>query len=234
MRLQTLALLTLGLLAGSPARSEPPAGCPNQFEYDVVQLVNQQRLAAGTGLRPLTIDTRLVAAAQRHSDDMAARSFFSHTGSDGSTFVVRIDAAGYLPWSFVGENIAAGQTTPAAVVAAWMGSPGHRANILSPDFDHIGVGYAANPAATYRHYWTQDFGRTSSALHAPKDLCGPECSDGIDDDGDGKTDYPADTQCLAASGISENPALACGLGFEQVVILPALLRLRRRSETRHG
>ena len=226
MRATVLSLLVVGLLAAPRALAEPPAGCPNQFEFDVARLVNEERLAAG--LAPLEIDVRLMVAAQRHSDDMAANSFFSHFGSDDSTFDVRVQDAGYVPWLRLGENIAAGQTSPEAVMAAWMNSPGHRANILDPDFDHIGVGYATS-GTYYRFFWTQEFGSTSSVLQSTLAFCGPECSDGIDNDGDLLVDFPADLQCNAATDALENPPLTrCGLGAELVALLPPLLWLRGR------
>lgn len=58
-------------------------------------------------------------------------------------------------------EIAAGYTTPAAVVNGWMMSPGHCMNIMSGNFKEIGVGYAYNSMSSYKHYWTQDFGRRS-------------------------------------------------------------------------
>src|SRR5919109_1185606 len=68
--------------------------------------------------------------------------------------------AGYTGWSAIGENIAAGYPTPEAVVAGWMSSPGHRANILSPNFTEIGIGLAQG--GKYGSYWTQDFGTRPS------------------------------------------------------------------------
>ena len=67
--------------------------------------------------------------AQAHSQDMADRDFFSHTGSDGRSPFQRMRDAGYS-YRRAAENIAAGSTSPAEVVDMWMGSPGHRANIL--------------------------------------------------------------------------------------------------------
>jgi uncharacterized protein YkwD len=80
----------------------------------------------------------------------------SHTGSDGSDPGQRITRAGYI-WRTYGENVAAGYTTPESVVAGWMQSDGHRANILNPAFRDIGVGYAYGASSTYKHYWTQVF-----------------------------------------------------------------------------
>jgi uncharacterized protein YkwD len=126
----------------------------------ILCLVNRQRARAG--LRKLSPDRRLRAAAQRHSRDMVARRYFDHTSPDGHTLMRRVTAAGYRA-SWAGENIAwgtAGLATPAATVRAWMSSPGHRVNILTPRFRHSGVGVAigtprgAGAGATYTH----DFG----------------------------------------------------------------------------
>lgn len=136
-----------------PKPSPRPTGTAEQ---QVFQLVNQQRAAAGCGA--LRSDSRLVNAARGHSRDMAVHDYFSHTGLDGSTFVDRIAAAGYPRTQAGGENIAAGYPTAAAVMAGWMGSPGHRANILNCGFKAIGVGLAHASDGTA--YWTQDFGRT--------------------------------------------------------------------------
>ena len=66
-------------------------------------------------------------------------------------------AAGY-PWSWAAENIAAGQTTPAAAVAGWLASPGHCSNIMDPNLEQLGVGYVYGPSSDWKHYWTQNFG----------------------------------------------------------------------------
>jgi uncharacterized protein YkwD len=128
------------------------------YAQQVVNLTNQERLRAGCP--PLTVSMQLVQAAQGHSEDMALRDFFSHTGSNGSSPADRINATGYQ-WRRWGENIAAGYSTPAAAVAGWMNSSGHRANILNCSFTEIGVGYYhLNPdrgSVNYRHYWTQVF-----------------------------------------------------------------------------
>ncbi|POM61103.1 hypothetical protein PHPALM_29935 [Phytophthora palmivora] len=99
--------------------------------------------------------------AGRHSNDMAANDFMSHTGSNGSTMSQRITAAGYA-WNSIAENVAAGQTNVDAVMTAWMNSPGHKANILSSKVTMFGCAYAYNAGSTYKHYWTQDFGMGTS------------------------------------------------------------------------
>jgi uncharacterized YkwD family protein len=122
-------------------------------EAEVLRLVNAERAEAGCG--PLVANATLVGVARAHSADMAARGYFSHTDPEGRSPFDRMRAAGYAGRA-MGENIAAGYTTPAAVMAAWMNSSGHRANILNCRFAEIGVGYAAG--GSFRHYWTQNFG----------------------------------------------------------------------------
>lgn len=107
----------------------------------------------------LTWNAALTQAAIGHSDDMVTHNFFSHTGSDGSTLGSRATAAGYI-WSSLGENIAAGQGTVAAVVDGWMKSDGHCANLMNAAYRDIGVAcVAGNSGTSYRTYWTQDFGK---------------------------------------------------------------------------
>jgi uncharacterized protein YkwD len=145
----------------SPSPSKPRAAKPMppmdlahmSAENAVLALVNAERAKAGCG--SLSVDGRLAGAARAHSMDMVVRDYFSHTTPDGVTFDKRITAAGYK-WSLVGENIAAGQPDPTAVMRAWMNSPGHRANILNCRFRQIGIGLAFD--SPRRPVWTQDFG----------------------------------------------------------------------------
>jgi uncharacterized protein YkwD len=104
----------------------------------------------------LTWNTRLAQAAAAHSHDMATNNFLSHTGSNGSTLVNRVDATGYVAIAW-GENVAGGPTSVDAVMAGWLASAGHCANIMSANFSEIGAACARNDASTYTRYWTQDF-----------------------------------------------------------------------------
>ncbi|WP_306214853.1 CAP domain-containing protein [Actinoplanes sp. RD1] len=123
------------------------------LERRVVSLVNEERRRAG---RPrLTEHPLLGAAARAHSADMAKREFYSHVSPEGSTVADRVAATGYL-FAAVGENIAWGQENPMQVVTAWMRSPGHRANILHPDYTELGVGVADHRRGAL--VWTQNFG----------------------------------------------------------------------------
>ena len=113
-------------------------------------LLNAER--AGRGLATLKVDRLLQRAALRHGGDMVANGYFAHEGRNGSQPAQRIRAAGYLSsgggWR-IGENLAWGTgdlATPRAIMAAWMNSPGHRANILLPAYREIGFGViAGNP-----------------------------------------------------------------------------------------
>ena len=118
-------------------------------EREVVRLVNAERKKAG--LSELKEDWQLSRVARYKSEDMQKNNYFSHTSPTyGSPFQMMKSFG--ISYRSAGENIARGQATPSAVVNAWMNSPGHRANILSPSFTHIGVGYEKRG-----NYWTQMF-----------------------------------------------------------------------------
>jgi len=111
---------------------------------------------------PLVMQHQLRRSARYHSQWMADTGTFSHDspgGPNGDTMVERINATGYSGWTRVGENIAAGYTTPADVVLGWMESDGHCRNVMNPDFNELGVGYYYDSGSTYRHWWTQNFGK---------------------------------------------------------------------------
>ncbi|DBA05299.1 TPA: hypothetical protein N0F65_007461 [Lagenidium giganteum] len=124
------------------------------FQEQLLDAVNKER--ANAGLPALCSNFKLDAAAQKHSEDMAAHNFMDHTGSDKSTMTTRVDGVQFQ-WSNLGENVAAGQQTVEDVMKSWMDSPGHKANILG-NFKYFGCGMAKNPNSEYGIYWTQDFG----------------------------------------------------------------------------
>jgi uncharacterized protein YkwD len=142
---------------------------PQSIEQQVIDLTNQQRRQNGCATA-LVLSPQLTAAASAHSQDMALHDLFSHTGSDGSTMVSRVVATSYS-YSQLAENIAAGHATAEEVIASWMTSPGHRANILNCNLRELGIGYYVQMddqsnvrldngqiGGPYRYYWTQDFG----------------------------------------------------------------------------
>ena len=120
----------------------------------LVDLTNAERRQAGT--TPLAVSAQLNLAAGRYADAMATLACFGHECAPVTRLSHRIEASGYGPFSFLGENVAAGQQTPEQVMAAWMASPGHRDNILNAEFVELGVGRASG--GPYKIYWAQEFG----------------------------------------------------------------------------
>ena len=104
---------------------------------------------------PLALDSFLNEAAQAHALDMSAQNFFSHTGSDGSSFVDRVRRTQFSG-SPIGENIAAGQRSPQEVVAGWVDSDGHCRNLMNPQATKLGVGYTTG--GQFGTLWVQVFG----------------------------------------------------------------------------
>jgi uncharacterized protein YkwD len=135
----------------------------------VLDLVNQARaqprrcgneqFGAAPALRASPL---LARAASAHARDMAERGNMSHTGGDGSTPAQRVTRAGYS-WSAVGENIAAGQRDADSVVKSWLGSPGHCANLMSPDYTETASGFATNASSQAGIYWAQVFAAPSAS-----------------------------------------------------------------------
>ena len=119
------------------------------YENEVIRLVNEIR--AENGLHKLTADWELSRVARYKSQDMKDNKYFSHTSPVyGSPFDMMKSFG--ITYRSAAENIAKGQSTPQAVVNAWMNSSGHRKNILSSSYTRIGVGYVASG-----NYWTQMF-----------------------------------------------------------------------------
>ncbi len=98
--------------------------------------ISVQRAGAGI-VRPLIHSPALQAAAQAHADDLNRTGTLSHTGSDGSTLMARVNRAGYDA-CVAAENVAAGQPDVRSTISDWMGSPGHRANLLNPQVTQFG------------------------------------------------------------------------------------------------
>lgn len=151
------------------SQMRPSAGDLPQIRLATLCLVNRERLSHGEGA--LKANVKLQTAAQGHSEDMSTGDYFEHDGRHGDTPLSRMRAAGYIFSSHigyaVGENIAWATlwlATPKAIVASWMASPGHRANILDATFRESGIGVSPHPLASLAHgqagaMYTQDFGR---------------------------------------------------------------------------
>lgn len=140
----------------------PRAAVRPHLARAAICLINRRRVERG--LRRLRLNRRLSRAAGRHTRDMVRRRYFSHVSRSGTDISDRLHRSGYLGGRFswtVGENLAWGsgrRGTPRQIVRAWMHSPGHRRNMLSPRFREIGIGVrlgapvrisASSPAATY-------------------------------------------------------------------------------------
>jgi uncharacterized protein YkwD len=134
----------------------------------VVQLVNDARAEGRrcgseryAAAPPLKISTSLTDAAENHARDMAKRKYFEHRGRDGSQPKDRVLRAGYQS-RLTGENIALGPQSAEEVVAGWLDSPGHCANIMDSRFVDIGVGLATGKQRG-QVYWVQEFGAPRAA-----------------------------------------------------------------------
>ena len=151
------AATTAPTSAPKPAATTAPtntSGNYTAFQKSIVQLVNKER--AAVGLNALTENADLDKVATLKSQDMVNLNYFDHTSPTyGSPFDM-ITQFG-IPYSYAGENIAYGQTSPEDVMNGWMNSPGHKANILNSNFTQIGVGVAKK--ANGQYVWTQTFTR---------------------------------------------------------------------------
>ncbi|MCZ0992830.1 CAP domain-containing protein [Streptomyces noursei] len=135
----------------TPAVARAATGTAAEYAQKVLDLVNAQRSQHGCG--PLAIDPHIQAAAQAHSDDMAARNYYAHDTPEGVDPGTRLTNAGFR-WQSWGENIFKSPNDPATAVDGWMNSPGHRANILNCSYTSTGVGVNLSSNGPW---WTQDF-----------------------------------------------------------------------------
>ena len=143
-----VALLALGACGAAPPPQEP-------WVAEMLGAVNARRAAAGVA--PLQLCGTLQSAAQGHSEFQASVSRMSHTGWGGTSMSQRADRSGYVGWNALAENVAAGAPDVRSVIDGWMNSAGHRTNLLSATYVHVGFGQARSGNGT--PFWTQDFGR---------------------------------------------------------------------------
>jgi len=152
-----LGLLALALITAYWSSVSPTlVGCAAMPQYAIQDLqtkgglTNEEQLAftllnadrEANGLAPLKLNLAVSAVAQQHAQDEIDRSFFAHNNPDGLSPFDRMHAAG-ITFRFAGENLAIDQDV-AAAEQALMNSPGHRANILSPDYTEVGIGIRFN------------------------------------------------------------------------------------------
>ena len=212
MRGLSLVVTSLVLVAGSllfslsglvfhPVQRVAASGsyCATPADLAILTDVNQHR--AANGLPPLVLSANLGDAATYHSQDMATHNYFSHELSDGTGWSQNIRNFGYDQNTWRGENIAAGNSDPNATYQQWLNSPGHNANMLSPNFTAIGIGHASDPASQWGNYWTQTFG---GYVDTPAVAC-----DGSDPNagysGPASDNAPAGAQQASQSGSGHAP-----------------------------
>jgi uncharacterized protein YkwD len=148
------------LAAGSPESEKSAVIQPESLSVDpeeqqMLRLINQHR--ADYGLHPLALSTPFMQAARWLSDDMASKSYMSHTDSLNRDPFTRMASFNALN-STRGENIAAGYGSAAETYQQWLGSPGHNSNMLTSSYSVIGIARAYNGKSGYGWYWTTDFG----------------------------------------------------------------------------
>lgn len=165
MRPLLIPIALLGLAGAAMVRAQTPASASaTAIQHRVVELVNDARARgrrcgkdyfAATG--PLLLSDALRKAATAHATDMARRNYFDHHAPDGSEPRDRVRNTGYR-WKLIGENIAFGPESAEEVVAGWLASPGHCANIMDPRFRDMGVAVAKGRKRGY-FYWAQELGQ---------------------------------------------------------------------------
>ena len=129
VKIATLSVISFGPIEAAQSSAITTA--------NIIALTNQSR--EGSGLKDLSENTQLDAAATAKAADMLAKGYFAHVTPDGRTPWDFITTAGYNYIS-AGENLAVNFTEAENVEDAWMNSPGHRANILNASFQEIGIG----------------------------------------------------------------------------------------------
>src|SRR5215831_16463265 len=137
----------------------PAAGAGTLISHRVLELANEARAHARrcgstpfAAAPPLALSSVLERAALEYAREMARYGYMDHTGRDGSSPAQRITRSGYR-WREVGENLARGMSKPEEVVAGWLRSPAHCANLMDPAFREMGVAYALNPRDEAGVYW---------------------------------------------------------------------------------
>ena len=124
----------------------------SEYATEVTNIVNQYRTEAG--LAPLNLSPSLCEAAEVRAAELL--SSFSHTRPNGQECFSALDGLG-IPYGYAGENIAAGQKSPSEVMNSWINSPGHKKNIMNPNFTNIGIACYYDASAPYSYYWVQVF-----------------------------------------------------------------------------
>ncbi len=155
-----LAATLVPLLVVAMISLVTPAQTPSLDSEEQAFLKNINDYRAQNGLGPLRVSIALTNSSKWFSGDMASNNYFpfNHVDSLGRDIVTRLTAFNYGYNSWRGENIAAGFADAASTFNQWKNSPSHNSNMLSSNYAVIGIGRVYNSGATYRWYWTTDFG----------------------------------------------------------------------------
>jgi uncharacterized protein YkwD len=159
-----LSVVSVGLAGPGPSTAHVTTSyagasgyCATSEELEVLKLINDYRKANGVGALKLT--QTLGAASEHHSKSMADYGYFDHfLIPENIKWSTNMFNHGYDYNTWRGENIAAGSSTPLRTFNLWKGSPDHNKNMLSANYNAIGVGHYYSAASPYDHYWTTDFG----------------------------------------------------------------------------
>lgn len=136
-----------------------PVPIPDELDTEeqaFLKIINDYRISQN--LNPLKASKTLCKAAQYMSEDMSTKNYFSHNDSLGRDPFIRMKAFGYSYQTWLGENIAAGNSDAPNTFLQWKNSEGHRLNMVNPNYKVIGIGRASNPGSAYHYYWVTDFG----------------------------------------------------------------------------
>ena len=177
-RTVTLSLTALILASCGSAPEKPALSTqdlpPNEAMALVLRNLNAARATARTcggqqpgevavnaaATSPVTWNTQLAVAAQAHAQDMARRNYFAHDSPEGGKLERRVEAAGYVNWRDLGENIAGGFTA-SEVIQGWLESKEHCITLMDPVLREVGMAMVTAPSMQidFENYWVQDFGR---------------------------------------------------------------------------
>lgn len=184
-----VVLLLTALTAARTAPAQAQRACPDQAAFDAAKanflgILNDARAKAG--LSAMSYNGLLDQAALLHSQDMVAQQYFDHTGKDGSQPWDRTKRIGYAG-GFIGENIAINPSPDAqGVFTSWWNSPGHKANMMNPDYNIMGFGQACGD-------WNGNAGYVYSTQVLSKDESAPGGNTGGGDNTGGGNTGGGDT-----------------------------------------
>jgi hypothetical protein len=154
-------------------------------EQEFLRLINDYR--DDRGLAALALSSTLNKAAAWKAKDMATNDYFAHDDQIERTWSERIRDCGYTANTWIGENLAAGNSSAQATFDQWRNSPGHNANMLNENFVAIGIGRAQDAGSTYSWYWATDFGGVADQA-PPAPPPGSDPNHNGDADCNGRTD----------------------------------------------